>query len=211
LQKTWIKICGITRPQDALAAAELGVDAIGAVFFPKSPRAVSVSSVTEIVANLPKRVTVVALFVNPDTELVRQVIATGSVSLLQFHGDESAEFCEQFDVPYMKAVAVKADSDLTAVLAPYVVSAKYILLDSYDPILPGGTGKAFDWNKILELSEQEQARIVLAGGLTPENVRQAIQLVHPFGVDVSSGVEASKGIKDREKMKLFIEGVRTSG
>ena len=210
MQKTWIKICGITQAQDALQAAELGADAIGVVLYPKSPRAVSVDALADIVANVPERVTVVALFVNPEVDLVRQVLATGTVDLLQFHGDESAKFCEQFDMPYMKAVAVKADSDLQSALAAYV-TAQYILLDSYDPIMHGGTGNTFDWGKVAELTERQQARLVLAGGLTPANVSEAIEIVHPFGVDVSSGVEASKGIKEFNKMKLFIEGVRASG
>lgn len=210
MQKTWIKICGITQAPDALAAAELGADAIGVVLYAKSPRAVTVDELPGIVGGVAERLVVVALFVNPDPELVRAALATGAIDLLQFHGDESSEFCEQFDAPYMKAVAVRSETDLKSVLADYE-SAQYILLDSYDPILPGGTGKTFDWDKVSELSEQQQARLVLAGGLQIDNVREAIEVVHPFGVDVSSGVEASKGIKDLEKMKSFIEGVRASG
>jgi len=210
LNKTWIKICGITRAQDALRAAELGADAIGLVLYPKSQRAVSVDAMVDIVANVRERVTVVALFVNPEPDLVRQALATQAVDLLQFHGDETAEFCEQFNMPYMKAVAVSASSDLKSALAAYEAAA-YILLDSYDPIMPGGTGKTFDWDKVSELTEQQQARLVLAGGLASGNVREAIEIVHPFGVDVSSGVEASKGIKDLKMMQLFIQGVRASG
>ncbi|MBL4571979.1 MAG: phosphoribosylanthranilate isomerase [Gammaproteobacteria bacterium] len=210
MQKTWIKICGITRAQDALAAADLGANAIGVVLYAKSPRAVAVADLADIVAKVPKRVTVVALFVNPEADLVRQVLATKAIDLLQFHGVETAEFCEQFNRPYMKAIAVSADSDLKSALASYG-AAQYILLDSYDPIMPGGTGKTFDWDKVGELTEQQQARLVLAGGLAPANVREAIETVHPFGVDVSSGVEASKGIKDIKLMQLFIEGVRASG
>ncbi len=193
-----------------MAAAELGADAIGVNFYPQSPRAISVADLVDLVEGLPERVAVVALFVNPTSELVRQVLETGVVDLLQFHGDESAEFCEQFETPYMKAVAVKADSDLKFELAKYE-TAQYILLDSFDPIMLGGTGKTFDWGRVVELTEQQRARLVLAGGLTPANVNEAIEIVHPFGVDVSSGVEASKGIKDPKKMHLFIEGVRASG
>lgn len=193
-----------------MAAAELGVDAIGVNFYPKSPRAIAVADLAALVDGLPERVVVVALFVNPTPELVRQVLATGAVDLLQFHGGESAEFCEQFEMPYMKVVAVKAGSDLKSELAKYE-SAQYILLDSFDPIMLGGTGKTFDWGRVVELSEQQRARLVLAGGLQPANVREAIEIVRPFGVDVSSGVEASKGIKDFNKMKTFIEGVRASG
>lgn len=193
-----------------MAAAELGADAIGVNFYPKSPRATSVADLADLVEGLPERMAVVALFVNPAPELVRQVLETGAVDLLQFHGDESAEFCEQFETPYMKVVAVKADSDLKFEFAKYE-TAQYILLDSFDPIMPGGTGKTFDWSRVVELTEQQRARLVLAGGLTPANVGEAIEVVHPFGVDVSSGVEASKGIKDLNMMQVFIEGVRASG
>lgn len=210
MQKTWIKICGITQAQDAAVAAELGADAIGVVLYPASPRAIETAAIPGIVSGLPERITVVALFVDPDPAIVRSALAGGGIDLLQFHGSESAAFCEQFGVPYMKAVAVRSDSDLEAVLAPYE-SAQYFLLDSYDPILPGGTGKTFDWGRLQDLNEKLRSRLVLAGGLTPDNVKAAIALVSPFGVDVSSGVEASKGIKDHGKMKSFIEGVRTSG
>jgi phosphoribosylanthranilate isomerase len=210
LQKTWTKICGITRAQDALAAADLGADAIGLNFYPKSPRAIAVADVANLVEGLPQKVSVVALFVNPTPELVRQVLGTGAVDLLQFHGSESAEFCEQFDTPYMKVVAVKVDSDLNSEFAKYE-SAQYMLLDSFDPIMLGGTGKAFDWGRVIELTQKQRSRLVLAGGLGPANVREAIKVVQPFGVDVSSGVEASKGIKDLKMMQLFIQGVRASG
>ena len=210
MQKTWTKICGITRAQDALAAADLGADAIGLNFYPKSPRAIAVADVANLVEGLPQEVSVVALFVNPTPELVRQVLGTGAVDLLQFHGSESAEFCEQFDTPYMKVVAVKVDSDLNSEFAKYE-SAQYMLLDSFDPIMLGGTGKAFDWGRVIELTQKQRSRLVLAGGLGPDNVREAIKIVQPFGVDVSSGVEASKGIKDLKMMQLFIQGVRASG
>ena len=210
MQKIWTKICGITRAQDALAAADLGADAIGLNFYPKSPRAIAVADVANLVEGLPQKVSVVALFVNPTPELVRQVLGTGAVDLLQFHGSESAEFCEQFDTPYMKVVAVKVDSDLNSEFAKYE-SAQYMLLDSFDPIMLGGTGKAFDWGRVIELTQKQRSRLVLAGGLGPANVREAIKIVQPFGVDVSSGVEASKGIKDLKMMQLFIQGVRASG
>lgn len=210
MQKTWIKICGITRAQDALAAAELGADAIGVNFYAPSPRAIEVERLPELLAGLPQGVDVVALFVDPTAELVRQVLATATVDLLQFHGIETAEFCEQFGMPYMKVVPVKPDSDLIAAIGEYS-SAKYILLDSYDPVSHGGTGKTFDWSRVDLLSEEQRRTVVLAGGLQPDNVRTAVERVRPFGVDVSSGVEASKGIKDRGKMKSFIEGVRASG
>ena len=210
MKKTWTKICGITRAQDALAAAELGADAIGLNFYPKSPRAIALTDVVSLVEGLSERVVVVALFVNPTPELVREVLGTGVVDLLQFHGNESAEFCEQFETPYMKVIAVKADSDLKSEFAKYE-SAQYMLLDSFDPIMLGGTGKTFDWGRVAELTQQQRSRLVLAGGLGPVNVRTAIEIVQPFGVDVSSGIEASKGIKDLNKMQLFIQGVRASG
>ena len=210
MKKIWIKICGITRAQDALAAADFGADAIGLNFYPQSPRAISVTDVENLVKGLPRRVSVVALFVNPTPELVRQVLGTGAVDLLQFHGNESAEFCEQFETPYMKVVAVKLDSDLKSEFAKYE-SAQYMLLDSFDPIMLGGTGNTFDWGRVIELTQKQRSRLVLAGGLGPANVREAIEIVQPFGVDVSSGVEASKGIKDLKMMQLFIQGVRASG
>ena len=185
------------------------MDAIGLNFYPQSPRAISVADVADLVEGLPARVSVVALFVNPTPELVGQVLRTGAVDLLQFHGSESAEFCEQFETPYMKVVAVKTGSDLKAEFAKYE-SAQYILLDSFDPIMLGGTGKTFDWGTVIELTQKQRSRLVLAGGLGPANVREAIEIVQPFGVDVSSGVEASKGIKDIKMMQLFIQGVRAS-
>jgi len=144
LQKTWIKICGITRALDALAAAELGADAIGVVIYPKSPRAVTVDELAGITAGREDHGAVVPLSVDQEPELARTVIQTGSVNLLQFHGSESPEFCDQFALPYMTAVAVKGDSNLQELIAPYD-SARYILLDSYDPIMQGGTGKTFAW------------------------------------------------------------------
>ncbi len=209
MQKIWIKICGITRAQDALAAAELGADAIGLVLFANSPRSVTVEQVAGIVGDIPQHIEVVALFVDPDPHLVWEALATGLVDLLQFHGDEPAEFCEQFSTPYMKAIAVKEDSELNQDLTSYS-SAKYLLLDSYDPLLSGGTGKTFAWHKARQLAESQQIRLVLAGGLNPGNIQAAIHAIQLFGVDVSSGVETSKGVKDLSKMKAFIEGVRAS-
>lgn len=210
LQKIWIKICGITRAQDALAAAELGADAIGLVFFAKSPRAVAIQDVAGIVKDLTQDIDVVALCVNPDPGFVRELLATELIDLLQFHGDESAEFCEQFSKPYMKAMSVKDDAKLDEDVAAYS-SARYLLLDSYDPLMPGGSGKTFNWEKANQLSKKQKTRLVLAGGLDAGNIQSAIRSVQPFGVDVSSGVEASKGIKDPVKMKAFIEGIRDSG
>lgn len=193
-----------------MAAAELGADAIGLNFYPSSPRYVELGQLPAITECLPEQVEIVALFVDADVAAVRAVIDATRIDLLQFHGSETAQFCEQFDKPYMKVIAVRADSDLEREVANYP-SAKYILLDSFDPVRRGGTGKTFDWDKVKLFSQDQKERIVLAGGLQPDNVVEAIEIVHPLGVDVSSGVEASKGIKDFEKMKLFIKGVRTSG
>lgn len=190
-------------------AAELGADAVGLVFYAKSPRAVRVEDVHRIVRNLPSNVEVVALFVNPNRQLVDEVINTDLVDLLQFHGEESEQFCRQFSMPYMKAIPVRANSNLAQELSAYS-SAKYLLLDSYDPHQAGGTGKTFAWQKAHKLAKDLQTRLILAGGLSAGNVQLAIRSVQPFGVDVSSGVEASKGVKDLHKMKLFIERVRVS-
>lgn len=210
MHKIWIKICGITRREDALAAAELGADAIGVVLFAASSRAVAVDQLADIVSDLPGQPRVVALFVDAGRDEVEAALDTGLIDLLQFHGSESAEYCESFSAPYMKAFAVRPGQDLAGLIAPYA-SAEFILLDSYDPNSPGGTGKAFDWALASTLARDLEVKLVLAGGLSPDNIGSAIRTVRPFGVDVSSGVEASKGIKDFAKMKLFIEGARASG
>ena len=208
LSNLWIKICGITRQQDALAAAELGASAVGLVFYRLSPRRVEVGQVGKILEGLPEPVRVVALFVDPEPADVTAVVNLGSVDLLQFHGYESADFCESFGLPYMKAIRVGSESDLSAQIADYK-SAEFVLLDSFDEKVPGGTGKSFDWDRIATIVRSESLKLILAGGLNPENIRQAIAKVKPFGVDVSSGVESSPGMKDPGKLKLFIEGARS--
>lgn len=201
---TRVKICGITRVEDAVCAAQQGVDAIGLVFYALSPRAVGIQQAADIVAQLPPFVTTVGLFVDADVAFVQDVIMRVSLDLLQFHGDESAEYCEQFNKPYMKAIRMRDDLSLESSVLRYE-NAKALLLDSYQPGMPGGTGTTFDWGRI---PDKMHKPIVLAGGLDAGNVAGAIQQTSPYAVDVSGGVEASKGIKDAAKMAAFINEVK---
>jgi phosphoribosylanthranilate isomerase len=201
---TRVKICGITRVEDGLACARLGVDAIGLVFYQKSPRAVNPRSAREITLALPPFISSVALFVNPTLVEVEAVLTEVRPDVLQFHGDEPPEFCRRFGVPYLKAIRVKPGVDLVQ-YADLYADAKGLLLDAYVEGTPGGTGKSFDWSLIpagLTLP------LVLSGGLDAGNVAQAIRRVKPWAVDVSSGVEVSKGIKDAGKIAAFMQGVR---
>lgn len=200
------KICGITRVEDALAAVAAGADAIGLVFYAKSPRAVSVEQARQIVAALPPFVTSVGLFVDIERAELQQILAAVPLDLLQFHGDESLAQCEGYSRPYIKALRVKPGDDIAALMANYP-SASGILLDTYVEGVPGGTGLAFDWSLV---PAQLPKPVILAGGLTPENVAAAIARVKPYAVDVSGGVEASKGIKDADKVRAFIREVRGS-
>jgi len=197
-----VKICGITRRQDAEFAVKMGADALGFVFYPPSPRAVTISQVKDIVAGLPPFVSIVALFVNATVAEVKACLAALPISILQFHGDESVEYCEQFNHPYMKVIRMKQGIDLSLAAKQYP-SASAILLDTYQSGVPGGTGQAFDWTTI----EDIQQPLVLAGGLTSDNVAQAIKQVHPYAVDVSGGVEQAKGIKDNHKVSKFMQEV----
>lgn len=199
--RTRVKICGFTRVEDAVCAAHLGVDAIGLVFYPASPRNVSVEKAQQIVRALPAFVSVVALFVDAEEARIREVLANVSVDCLQFHGDESAEKCRLYGKPYMKAIRMQADIDLEAISRHYNDAAA-LLLDAYHPGLKGGTGSGFDWDLI---PRSCNFPIVLAGGLVPENAALAVKTVRPYALDVSSGVEAEKGIKDAEKMAAFIK------
>lgn len=199
-----IKICGITRIEDALAAAKAGADAIGLVFHAASPRAVSVEQAAAIVRALPPFVTSVGLFVDASKERVEQVLSQVPLDLLQFHGDEPDVFCQGFARPYLKALRVQAGDDLNALAARWP-GASGILLDSYKPGVPGGTGETFDWSTI---PAQRDWNLVLAGGLNPDNVRQAMDRAAPWAVDISGGVESSKGIKDVSKINAFIREVR---
>ena len=201
---TRIKICGITRVEDALAAAQAGADAIGLVFHAASPRAVSIEQARTIVKALPPFVTIVGLFVDAAEETIRSVLDQVPLDLLQFHGDEPDTFCQRFARPYIKAVRVRPGDDLDALAANWP-GASGILLDSYKPGVPGGTGETFDWSMI---PAQRSWTLVLAGGLQSQNVRQAIDLTAPWAVDVSGGVEATKGIKDIDKINAFIHEVK---
>ncbi|MGA8054825.1 MAG: phosphoribosylanthranilate isomerase [Burkholderiales bacterium] len=204
--RTRIKICGTTSARDALAAANLGADAIGLVFYPPSPRSVSIEQAREIIAVLPPFIVPVALFVDPEPHEVERVLARCRVGLLQFHGDESPELCARFGVPYLKALRVRPGVNLIQSLTPYADAAGW-LLDAYQEGTYGGTGHAFDWNLI----PPDLARpLVLSGGLAPENVARAVRRVRPWAVDVSSGVESTKGIKDADKVARFIAGVRNA-
>ena len=202
--RTRIKICGITRVEDARAAVELGADAIGLVFYPPSPRCVGLDQARAIIAAIPPFVTVVGLFVDPTSQQVESVLRRCALGLLQFHGDEAPDFCGAFDLPYIKAARVGAGADLVQYLPPYQ-AARGWLLDAYHDQLYGGTGEMFDW----KLIPHDLARpVILSGGLTPDNVGAAVRQVRPWAVDVSSGVEAAKGVKDASKIAAFIAGVK---
>ncbi len=201
---TAVKICGITRIEDALAAARCGAHAIGLVFYRPSPRYVAPDRAGEIIRALPPFVTAVGLFVDAPAREVRVVLAQAPVQLLQFHGAESPAFCRQFGLPYIKAVRVKGGTDLLQYARDHH-DAKALLLDAFVDGAHGGTGTAFDWSLI---PHTLPLPIVLSGGLNAENVTEAIRKVRPWAVDVSSGVEAAKGIKDAAKIAAFMSGVR---
>jgi len=201
--RTRVKICGITRVDDALDVVASGADAIGLVFYGPSPRNVSLERAKEIAAAVPAFVTVVALFVDPSEEQVQQVLNHVRIDLIQFHGDEENDFCSRFQRPFIKAIRVRQASDVVASCLRFP-NAVGILLDSYKPGVPGGTGETFDWSLI---PTQANKPLILAGGLNADNIAGAIDDVQPFAVDVSGGVEASKGIKDPEKVKAFLNEV----
>ena len=200
------KICGITRVDDALTAAKAGADAIGLVFYAKSPRAVDVRQAREIVAALPPFVTTVGLFVNASRCEINEILDAVPLDMLQFHGDETPAQCEGFHRPWFKALRVGNGEDIEAEVARYA-NASGILLDTFVAGVPGGTGERFDWSLIPAALAKP---LILAGGLTSENVQQAIAQVRPYAVDVSGGVEASKGVKDASKVMAFVGRVRSA-
>ncbi len=202
--RTRVKICGLTRAEDAREAARLGADAIGLVFYPKSPRAVNAEQALRVLQGLPPFVSVVGLFVDPTETDVRQVLERVPLDLLQFHGEEPAALCEGFGRPWIKAIRMREGIDLRAARQRYG-AATGLLLDSYQPGVPGGTGVGFDWDRI---PRELASEIVLAGGLTPANVASAVRSLRPYAVDVSGGVESAKGIKDPAKMAAFMREVR---
>jgi phosphoribosylanthranilate isomerase len=201
--RTRVKICGITRQEDARTAVRLGADAIGLVFYPPSPRAITPEAAASIVASLPPFVSVVGLFVDEDRSRVAEILNIVPLDLLQFHGEESPEACAGHGRPWIKAIRMRESVDLAAAMHQYAGSSG-LLLDTYRAGVPGGTGDVFDWDRIPSVLA---SNIILAGGLSPQNVEQAIRQVHPYAVDVSGGVEAAKGIKDAGKMAAFIAGV----
>jgi len=203
--RTRVKICGITREQDAIAAADHGADAVGLVFYPPSPRYVSVEQAARIAAVLPPFVTTVGLFVNADAETIGEVVDTVGIDLIQFHGNECGEYCAQHGRPWIRALRMKDGLNL-AESAVEFSAARGLLLDAYRPGIPGGTGETFDWARI---PSTLAGKIVLAGGLNPDNVAQAVRQVRPYAVDVSGGVEVSPGIKDANKIARFMAAVRS--
>ncbi|MGC2165037.1 MAG: phosphoribosylanthranilate isomerase [Gallionella sp.] len=201
---TRVKICGITRVADALEAARCGADAVGLVFYEKSPRAVSVETARKLAAAIPPFISVVALFVDAKPDIVRDVVARVPLDLLQFHGDEPAEYCTQFNLPFIKAIRVRCGVDLLQCAGQYH-AAKGLLLDAHVDGVPGGTGTSFDWALI---PRELPLPVILSGGLDSGNVFSAVRQVKPYAVDVSSGVEALKGIKDAAKIARFMQEVK---
>lgn len=200
-----VKICGIGQPEEALCAARCGADAIGLVFHDASPRRVSIEQASKIVYALPPFISTVGLFVDAPVQRVRDVLQQLPLSMLQFHGDETPDYCRQFAVPYLKAIRVRPETDLLAVSRDYAGAAG-LLLDAFVPGVPGGTGETFDWGLI---PDGLTLPLILAGGLTPENVAEAVRRVRPWGVDVSGGVERDKGVKDLDKICSFIKGAKS--
>lgn len=205
--RTRIKFCGITSVEDARSAVSAGADAIGLVFHPDSPRHVSPAQACAIAAAVPALVSVVGLFVNPTSEQVREVLQQVRIDLLQFHGDEGQDFCAGFGRPWMKALRVKPEMDVTGTIANYP-KATAVLLDAWHPQVAGGSGEGFDWN-LIEASLPRE-RLVLAGGLDADNVADAITSVRPFAVDVSSGIEEAPGKKSAALMQSFYQAVAST-
>jgi len=206
MQRTRVKICGITRAEDASEAVKYGVDALGLVFYPDSPRYVELQQASTIAASVAPLVTLVGLFVNPSVAAVRAALDSVPLGLLQFHGAEDNDVCRQFGVPFIKSIAVRDDVDVGLRMQDYPDAAGF-LLDAWQPQTHGGGGETFDWDRV---PASPSAPVILAGGLTAGNVALAIRTTHPYAVDVSSGVESSKGIKSAEKIAAFMTGVAHS-
>ena len=206
MQRTRVKICGITRLEDARAAVDHGADALGLVFYAASPRAITIEQARAITAVVAPLVTIVGLFVNPEPDEVRSALAGVPLGLLQFHGSETNDECNQFGVPFIKSIAVADDVDVLSCMHGYPDASGFIL-DTAQPQTHGGGGETFDWKQV---PEHPPAAVILAGGLTPANVAQAIHTTRPYAVDVSSGVESSKGIKSADKIAAFLKGVMNS-
>lgn len=208
--RTRVKICGITRVEDALNAVLAGADAIGLVFYDQSPRCVSTAQAQAIVAAMPPFISVVGLFVNATMAEIQSVLANVRLTIIQFHGDESPldceRICKEINLPFYKAIRVKPESNLLQYAIDYK-TAKALLLDTFSEQAYGGTGHVFDWNLI---PKNMTKPVILAGGLVPENVANAINQVRPYAVDVSGGVEIAKGIKDFDKIAAFMQAVNES-
>jgi phosphoribosylanthranilate isomerase len=203
VSRTRVKICGITRESDALTAAYAGADAVGLVFYAPSKRAVSIDAAARAVAALPAFVTVVGLFVNADSQFVERACREVPLGLLQFHGDEPEDYCTRFGRPYMKAIRVSPETNVSEEAGKFP-TARALLLDTWRDGQPGGTGESFDWQLV---PPEAGPRIVLAGGLNADNVQRAIIQTSPYGVDVSGGVEDAPGEKSREKIRAFMQAV----
>lgn len=209
-----VKVCGITSVEDALVAVEAGADAIGLVFYPPSPRYVSTDIAKKISLAVGPFITVVGLFVNESKPSIENIIRSVGLHVLQFHGDEAPNFCDAFHRPYMKVIRMKADIKIEQVIKSYP-NASGILLDAYRKGVPGGTGETFDWNRVpvrqpvKKPDKQGLPPIILAGGLTPNNIAAAVATTRPYGVDVSGGVEVSPGKKDPQKVADFIKNAKS--
>lgn len=203
--RTRVKICGITRPEDAVAAAEVGVDAIGLVFYPRSPRNIDANRAKEILSAIPPFITSVALFLDARPEFISQILNSVPVDLLQFHGDECPADCGIFGRPYIKAIGMRGVVNAQAYADTYP-DAQGFLLDSHVVGEAGGTGTRFDWAATPALNKP----VILAGGLRPDNAAEAIRLARPYALDISSGVESAPGVKDKELMKAFMTEVRNA-
>jgi len=198
----FIKVCGITRLTDALHAVEHGATAVGFVLWPRSPRAVTVERAAEIIAELPSNVMTVGVFVNEPVDAIRQVVERARLTAVQLHGDEPPAYADALDWPVIRAVSVKDIGEASEAWSPDTA----LLVDNIDPVRRGGTGAAIDWSQAAVIAQKR--RVVLAGGLTPDNVASAIRAVRPYGVDVSSGVESAPGVKDFDKVAQFIANAR---
>ena len=209
MMRTRAKICGITRVEDIHAAVNAGVDAIGFVFYAPSPRAVTIAQAKNLAQHIPAYVSIVGLFVNASSEEIAQVLAEVPLDILQFHGDESAEQCQRMAQSHQrrwyKAIQVKPDVEVIPIIQQYQqAGASAMLLDAWHPELKGGTGHRFDWSQFPKLD----LPLILAGGLNPDNIEDAIKITHAYAVDVSGGVESAKGIKDQQRIEQFMQGVQ---
>jgi len=198
----FIKVCGITRLTDALHAVEHGATAVGFVLWPRSPRAVTIERAAEIIAELPSNVMTVGVFVNEPVDAIRQVVERARLTAVQLHGDEPPAYADALDWPVIRAVSVNDIGEASEAWSPDTA----LLVDNIDPVRRGGTGAAIDWSQAAVIAQKR--RVVLAGGLTPDNVASAIRAVRPYGVDVSSGVESAPGVKDFDKVAQFIANAR---